>query len=332
MTPDNQGWFRGRKVLVLGATGFMGQYLIRALELMEADITILTHIRPIPEVLTTSEHTELPRIRIFRGDMCDSSLLSRLVADQEIIYALAGKSGTVQSNMDPLLDLDINCRRLLNLLECCRAGNPRARIVFPSSRLVYGKVKVLPVPEICPTEPTSIYGIHKLTCEKYLAVYHRCYSLPTVVLRITNPYGFEHQPAQFTHGIINEFYRKALRGESLTVFGDGHQIRDYVYVEDVVQAFLAAGKMPAAVGQVFNVGGGKGVSLGKVAETIVQLVGSGSVKYQAWSPDYWLVETGDFVADIGKISIALEWSPQVAWQEGLTKVHLDWLHSTSTLR
>lgn len=322
---DSRNWFQGRRVLVLGGTGFMGQYLVSALVRLDADVTILTNNRPVPEAIASLARLGSTRIRIRQGDVCNHSVLMDLVAGQQVIYALAGKSGAVQSNNNPVLDLNVNCGGLLNLLECCRVSNPSARIVFPSSRLVYGKVDTLPVPESHPTKPTSIYAIHKLTGEKYLVLYHQLYNLPTMVLRITNPYGLQHQPAQFTHGIINAFFQKALQGEPLTIFGDGHQIRDYIYIEDVVQAFLMAGKRPEAVGQVFNVGSGQGVSLAEVAEAIVRLVGRGFVQYQAWPPDHLLVETGDFIADIGKIRAALGWSPRTEQQQGLRKVYRDWL-------
>jgi len=166
----NESWFRGRRVLILGATGFMGQYLVRALERMGADITILAHNQPVMEALPDLKRIDSPRIRILQGDLCDPLLLLRLVAEQELIYGLAGKSGVVQSNKNPMHDLDINCRGLLNLLESCRMTNPSVRVVFPSSRLEYRKAETLPVPETYPTEPRSIYGIHKVTGEKYLSL------------------------------------------------------------------------------------------------------------------------------------------------------------------
>lgn len=303
----------------------MGQYLVRILAQVGANVTILAHKRPVPTTVADIKETGLSQVRVFQGDVCDFHTLRHLVAEQEVIYALAGKSGTVQSNQDPVQDLSVNCQGLLNLLEACRINNPSARIVFPSSRLVYSKTEALPVSETYPTEPRSIYGIHKLTSEKYLSLYYQLYGLPTVTLRITNPYGFEQQPVHFTHGIINEFFRKALRGEPLSVFGNGRQIRDYVYIEDVLQALLAAGSHPAAIGQVFNVGSGQGVALAEIAEEIVGLVGCGHVQYEPWPADYLSVETGDFVADIGKIHTILGWLPQTSWHAGLGKIHTQWL-------
>jgi len=317
---SNWNWFRGRRVLVLGGTGFIGQQLVSALSQLAADITLLANTRPLPETIADLSRAGCATIRVYHGDVRDLSLLSGLVVEQEVIYALAGRSGAVQSNKDPLLDLHVNCQGLLNLLESCRVNNKYARIVFPSSRLVYGRAKTLPVRETFSTKPASIYGVHKLTCEHYLAVYHHLYGLPTVVLRITNPYGSEHQPVQYTHGIINEFFRKAWRGESLTVFGDGRQLRDYIYIDDVTQALLMAGEVEAAVGQVFNVGSGQGVPLGEVAERIAELIGPVSVEYLPWPTDARLVETGSFVADIEKIRKALRWAPQTTLQDGLLKI------------
>jgi UDP-glucose 4-epimerase len=317
---SDSNWFRGRRVLVLGGTGFLGQQLVSALSALAADITVLANSRPLPENMADLSRTGCATIRVHHGDVRDLSLLSGLVAEQEVIYALAGRSGAVQSNTDPSLDLHVNCQGLLNLLESCRVNNPYARIVFPSSRLVYGRTKTLPVRETFSTKPTSIYGVHKLTCEHYLAVYHHLYGLPTVALRITNPYGSEYQSVQYTHGIINEFFRKAYQGQRLTVFGDGRQLRDYVHIDDVTQAFLMAGEVESAVGQVLNVGSGQGVPLGEVAERIAELVGAVSVDYLPWPRDASLVETGSFVADTERTRRVLGWAPRTALQNGLARM------------
>jgi nucleoside-diphosphate-sugar epimerase len=319
---EKQTWPGGRKILVLGGSGFIGQHLVRALVQKGADPTVVVHQSPWPTSVPPSvARDDLARVRVERGDVCDAGFLAPLVDDAEVIYALAGKSGAALSNREPLRDLDVNCRGLLNLLEACRVNRSRARIVFPSSRLVYDKCGGEPVSESHPLYPRSIYGVHKLTGEHYLSLYRELYGLQTVILRVTNPYGFESQPAAFTHGIVNHFFRQTLRGESIRVFGDGSQLRDYLYIDDAVDALLLAGEAPAAVGQIFNLGSGEGVKLSTVAETIVDLVGRGGVNYVPWPSEDLLVETGSFVADISKMKSMLGWTPAIGLKEGLARMN-----------
>jgi UDP-glucose 4-epimerase len=317
---ESSAWFRERRALVLGGTGFIGQHLVPALVRLGAHVTMLANSRPLSAELAALAESSPDALQVVGGSVGDPALMERLVQAQDVIYPLAGKSGAVQSNGDPLADLEINCRGLLNVLEAARVRNPAATIVYPSSRLVYGRATCLPVPETHETEPQSIYGAHKLASEKYLAIYHQVHRLPTVVLRISNPYGAEREPKQFTHGIVNHFVRTALRGEPLTIFGDGTQSRDYIYIDDVVEALLIAAVKPAAIGRVYNVGSGQPITLRGAADAVVQMVGSGQVMHRPWPPQDLLVETGDFVADIRRIQTELGWVPTVTWHEGLERI------------
>lgn len=300
----------------------MGQHLVSALIRLGGHVTMLANTRPVSEELSTLADSSPDALQVVRGHVCDRALMERLVPGHDVIYPLAGKSGAVQINDDPVTDLEINCRGLLTVLEAARTRNSTATIVYPSSRLVYGPATSLPVPETHATDPQSIYGVHKLASEKYVALYHRVHRLPTVVLRIGTPYGAEREPRQFTHGIINHFFRSALRGDPLTIFGDGMQSRDYVYIDDVVEAFLLAAMKPEAVGRVYNVGSGERITLQAAAEAVVDVVGRGHITHQPWPAHHLLVETGDFVADIRRIHTELRWSPKTIWLQGLRKVHM----------
>jgi UDP-glucose 4-epimerase len=321
MTATPGEWFRGRRALVLGGTGFIGQHLVLALVRSGARVTMLANTRPLSVELTALARSSPDSFVVAHGHVCEPALMERLVPGHDVIFPLAGKSGAVQSNDDPVADLEINCRGLLILLEAARTRNPAASIVYPSSRLVYGRATSLPVAETHATDPQSIYGIHKLASEKYLALYHHVHRLSTVVLRIGNPYGAEREPRQFTHGIINHFFRSALRGEPLTIFGDGTQSRDYVYIDDLVDAFLLAAMKPEAAGRVYNVGGGERITLQSAAQAVVDMVGGGQIVHQPWPAHHLLVETGDFVADTRRIHAELGWSPTTTWLQGLRKVH-----------
>jgi nucleoside-diphosphate-sugar epimerase len=203
------------------------------------------------------------------------------------------------------------------LLEAVRKANPGAKIVYPGSRLEYGRVSALPVDEDCPMNPVSIDGVHKLAAEKYHVLYHRVYGLRTTVLRITNPYGAGQPPERVDYGIVNRFIQLALAGKALPLYGDGRQLRDYVFVGDVVEAMLLAGASEAADGKVFNVGSGQGTPMVEMAALIVRKTGNGRIDFVPWPPLALAVETGDFVADIRHISRGLGWKLRVGLEEGI---------------
>lgn len=317
-----KGWpaseaYRERTVLVTGGLGFIGLNLVAALHAVGTRIKILSRSWPP----TSGIYGPLLKdVTFLKGDLRDETVVAEAVRDAEVIFNLAGKAGPSASNAAPFEDLDVNCRGQLVLLEACRHLAPEATVVFPSSRLVYRPTHDLPVRESAPTGPLSIYGVHKLAAEHYHEIYLRLYSLKSVILRITNPYGRFQRPEQKSYGIINWFIHLATIGDALPVYGDGAQIRDYVHVEDVVRAFLLAGVSPAAIGKTFNIGGGQPTSFRGMAEMIVAAAGRGSVRTVPWPRDAATVETGDFAADISSIKESLGWHPTVPLQKGIEDV------------
>jgi UDP-glucose 4-epimerase len=303
-----------RRVLVTGGLGFMGFNLVRALEAAGAQVSVLSHSWP-PE-----HETALGDLTFFKGDIRDPAVTDQAVAGNELIFHLAGKSGPTASNASPLDDLDVNSRGTLTLLDSCRRLNPDVKVVFPSSRLVYGHAATLPVTEAAPTAPLSIYGIHKLAAEQYLLLYQRLHGLRATILRITNPYGPFQRPEQNRYGIVNWFIHEALHGHTLTVYGDGKQLRDYIHVDDAVDALLAAGQSPEADGQIFNVGSGRGVSFVDMAGHVIRYAGRGRLKHVDWPADAALVETGDFVADTSLIAKLLGWKARIPLESGIEDV------------
>jgi UDP-glucose 4-epimerase len=209
---------------------------------------------------------------------------------------------------------------MLTLLESCRRLNPGAKIVFPSSRLVYGANVEMPATEAAPTVPLSIYGIHKLAAEQYLLLYQRLHGLRASILRITNPYGPFQRPDQNRYGIVNWFIHEAMHDRPLTVYGKGAQLRDYIHVDDAVDAMLTAGVAPDADGGIFNVGSGRGVSFLEMAEHVIKSAGRGRVKHIDWPADAALVETGDFVADTSLITERLGWKAAIPLESGIEDV------------
>jgi UDP-glucose 4-epimerase len=259
------------------------------------------------------------RIEFVKGDIRDLPLLERVVPGFDYIFSLAGQVSYVDSNLEPLTDLDINCKGHILVLEACRRLNPRARLLFASSRFVYGRIESNPVDEGHPFNCLSIYGIHKLAGEKYYRFYHEAYGMPTVSVRIANPYGPRQQMKHSKYGIVNWFIRLALEGKPLTIFGDGSQRRDYVFVEDLAEAALTLVLTPGTEGQTYNLGSGTGTPFLEMARLVAATVPGTEVKQVEWPADRYFVETGDYLSDIGKITQATPWRPRTSLQEGIAR-------------
>jgi UDP-glucose 4-epimerase len=319
MTPRDLSAYAGKRVLVTGGLGFMGYNLVKALQ--EADVRLRVLSRSWPPLPGPgSSQPPLGAVSLFHGDIRDPAVVEEAVAGCDVIFHMAGKSGPTASNASPLEDLDVNCRGLLTLLDTCRQGNKSVKIVFPSSRLVYAPHTPLPAPETAPTAPLSIYGVHKLAAEQYLLLYQRLYGIRVSILRITNPYGPFQRPEQNRYGIVNWFIHQAMQDLALTVYGDGSQVRDYVHIDDVVDALLAAGASRRADGRIFNVGAGRGISFIEMAELVVRAARRGHVKHVDWPADAAVVETGDFVADTSLIATELGWKARIPFESGIDDV------------
>jgi nucleoside-diphosphate-sugar epimerase len=256
-------------------------------------------------------------IKFIQGDIRDGSLIKGLVREADLIFSLAGQVSYVDSNTDPLLDLDINCKGHLLVLEACREARTRARLVFASSRFVYGKIDYNPVDEGHPFNCLSIYGIHKLAGEKYYRFYHEAYGLDTVSVRIANPYGPRQQMKHSKYGIVNWFIRLALEGKPLTIYGKGRQERDYIFVEDLAEAMLALAQAPGVSGEVFNLGSATRTPFLEMAHLVAKAVPGTQVQQVEWPADRYFVETGDYVSEIGKLTRAVGWRPQTSLKEGI---------------
>jgi nucleoside-diphosphate-sugar epimerase len=242
-----------------------------------------------------------------------------VVPGYDYIFNLAGQVSYVDSNIEPLLDLDINCKGHLQMLEACRLENPRARLLFASSRFVYGRIEYNPVDEKHPFNCLSIYGIHKLAGEKYYRFYHEAYGLNTVSVRIANPYGPRQQMKHSKYGIVNWFIRLALDNQPLTVFGDGLQHRDYIYNEDLAEGCLALMLSPGTEGGVYNLGTGTAVPFIEMARLVAAAVPGTELRQVAWPQDRYFVETGDYLSDITRITAATGWRPKTTPKDGVER-------------
>jgi UDP-glucose 4-epimerase len=221
--------------------------------------------------------------------------------------------------IDPFTDLEINCRSQLWILEAVRKRNPGLRVVYAGTRQIYGKPQRLPVDETHLLTPTDVNGINKISGEMYHLVYHAVYGIRASSLRLTNVYGPRQLIRHNRQGFIGWFVRKAAFGEEIEVFGDGSQKRDFDHVDDVVDAFLRAGAMEGADGQVFNLGGDEPISLLDLARLLVDVAGGGSYRLVPFPPERKKIDIGDFYADSSKIRRTLGWQPRVTLRQGLAE-------------
>lgn len=304
--------------LVLGAGGFLGAHLAR--RLVADGWRVVAVIRdPTAPYVGSRLGSTLGDVELVTGDAGDPDLLARLVARADAVFPFAGHSGAARSMREPFADLVDNAGGQLALLEAVRVHNPAARVVFPGSRLQYGRPQHVPVGETHPQQPVSLYGLHKLVGEHYHRLYSELYGLRTCSLRISNPYGPGQDRPDRAFGVVGNFLATAARDGDITVYGNGSQLRDYVYVDDLVELCLLAVTHPAAVGGVFNAGGACATSVREMAEAVVRTVARGRVVEAPWPALEAAVETGDYVTDLTHVTATLGWAPRVGLATGLAR-------------
>lgn len=217
----------------------------------------------------------------------------------------------------PHEDLDLNARATLNILECCRIHNPKAKIIFSSSRMVYGKVSMDTLTESCETNPLSLYGIHKLTSEKYLTMYYKDFGIPITILRLTNPYGPRQQMKHSKYSLVGWFIRQAMEDNEIKVFGEGTQLRDYIYVDDIVEAMIKCAESEKANGEIINLGSGQSSRFCDMVSEVIKVVNKGRMSFIPWPANYEKIETGDVSLDISKLKSITGWNPTFSLKEGI---------------
>lgn len=312
--------YKGKRILITGGLGMIGSNLANRLVELGAEVSILDAMLPLYGGNFFNVEEIKDRISVNVADIRDISALNFLVKEKDIIFNLAAQVSYIDSQTDPLLDLDINCKGHLLLLEACRNYNPDVKIIFSGSRLEYGEIMTTEkVKEDHSLRPKSFYGIHKVVGEFYHLMYHKLHNIRSVAFRIANPYGIRHHMKHSKYGIVNYFIKKAMYGETIEIFGEGNQLRDYIYVEDIVNAMLSAGLAPAADGEVFNLGSGNSIAFYEMAQTVVSVVGKGAIKKIPWPENYKIVEGGDFDCDISKTKSILEWEPTFSLTTGIEK-------------
>jgi len=316
---DYREFYRGQRVMVTGGLGFIGSNLARSLVELGADILLVDSLIDDYGGNLFNIDGIADRVRVNVADIRQQSTMNYLVRDRAVIFNLAGQVSHIDSMRDPYTDLEINCRSQLTLLEACRNHNPSAKVVFAGTRQVYGKPDSLPVSESHLVRPTDINGINKAAGEYYHLVYNNVFGVRACSLRLTNVYGPRQLIKHNRQGFIGWFIRLAIEGKTIQIYGDGSQLRDFVYVDDAADAFLRAGANDGCNGEAFNVGGDVAVSHSDLAAELVRISGAGRVEYVAWPPDKKIIDIGSFYADSSRFANATGWKPTVPLSEGLRR-------------
>lgn len=321
--------FTNSKVLITGGLGFIGSNLARELVTQGAHVTVVDSL--IPEYGGNLWNVEdiRERIQINISDVRDPHSMKYLIRGQDFLFNLAGQTSHLDSMRNPFPDLEINARAQLVILEACRSFNPHIRIVFASTRQVYGAPESLPVDERHPLRPVDVNGINKMAGEGYHLLYHQVYGIKSCVLRLTNTYGPGMRVKDARQTFLGIWIKRLLSGEAILVYGDGNQVRDYNYVGDVVDAMLRSAISDNAYGEVFNLGADDPMSLKSTAECLVQSVTNGYYELVPFPNDLKKIDIGDYYGDFRKIRSRLNWRPRVRFDEGIRNTIEYYRHNIS---
>ena len=319
MTVDYREFYRGRKVMITGGLGFIGSNLARQLVELGADVLLVDSLIPDYGGNLFNIDGIADRVHVNIADIRQQSTMNYLVRDRDVIFNLAGQVSHIDSMRDPYTDLEINCRSQLTVLEACRNHNPDVKVVFAGTRQVYGRPDSLPVSESHLVRPTDVNGINKAAGEYYHLVYNNVFGVRACSLRLTNVYGPRQLIRHNRQGFIGWFIRLAIEDGAIQIYGDGSQLRDFVYVDDAADAFLRAGADDACNGEVFNVGGEAPHSLRELTDVLVDVAGSGRVQYVDWPPEKKAIDIGSFYADSSKFTRTTGWTPTISLGDGLER-------------
>jgi UDP-glucose 4-epimerase len=313
------GAYRGSRVLITGGMGFIGSNLAHRLVELDAQVTLVDSLIPIyggnQRNIAGIEH----RVRVNIADVRDEYSMNYLVQGQDYLFNLAGQTSHLDSMTDPYTDLEINCRAQLSILEACRKHNPNLKLVYASTRQIYGKPDYLPVDERHLLHPVDVNGVNKMAGEWYHILYNNVYGIRACALRLTNTYGPRMRVKDARQTFLGIWIKRLIDEEPIQVFGDGSQIRDFNYVDDVVEALLLAGASSAADGGIFNLGSDETINLRDLAALLIDINGGGSFEIVPFPPDRKAIDIGDYYADYRLIQGRLGWRPKVPLREGLRR-------------
>jgi len=307
------------RCLITGGLGFIGSNLARAAASRGVRVTVLDNL--LDQCGGRREHLAdlAGEIEVVEGDARDLRLLRRLVGETDAVFSLAGKTSHIESMLRPEEDLEHNVRAALNTLQAVCEVNRAVRVVFASTRQVYGVPQYLPVDEAHPLAPVDVNGIHKLAAERYHTLYTRVHGLWTACVRLTNTYGPRQLIRHDRQGFVGWFIRLVLEDRPLTVYGDGSQRRDFLYVDDAVEALLRIAVAELPPGAVLNLSGPDVSSLAELGRLMCDIGGGGHVEFVPFPEEKRAIDIGDFYADGSRLAQLLNWQPTVRLAEGLRR-------------
>ena len=306
-----------KKILITGGLGFIGSNLARRLVEHGNFITVVDSLIPEYGGNLRNVHDIQEKITISLSDVRDVAAINDLIKGQDYLFNLAGQTSHLDSMHDPFTDLDINAKAQLSILEACRKYNPYIRIVFASTRQIYGKPRYLPVDEKHPRHPVDVNGINKIAGEQYHILYQEVYGIASSVLRLTNTYGPRMRIKDARQTFLGIWIRNLLEGKPIQVFGDGDQRRDYNYVEDVLDALLIAATEKNTIGKVYNLGAPAPLSLEDTAKIMCQKTEDGDYQMIPFPEDRKAIDVGDFICDYSAFREQFGWEPKVNFEEGI---------------
>ena len=311
--------FKNKNVLITGGLGFIGSNLARALVLQGAKVTLADSLIPLygGNIFNVEDIREKVTVNVC--DVRDPFAMAYLLQDKDYLFNLAGQTSHMDSMSDPQTDLNINANAQLSILEACRKANPGIKIVFASTRQLYGKPDYLPVDEKHPIRPVDVNGINKLAGEWYHLLYNNVYGIRACALRLTNTYGPGMRVKDARQTFLGIWVRLLIEGKPIKVFGDGLQLRDFNYVDDCVEAMLLAGASDAANGKVYNLGSKEVIGLKKLAEMMIDLGYGGTFELIPFPPERKAIDIGDYYSDFSLVTKELGWLPKIGLSDGLSR-------------
>ncbi len=312
-------FFRGKKILITGGLGFIGSNLAIALAKQGADVTILDNLTPNQGGNLFNVEPIKRKVTVNYSDIRDASAVSQLVKNKDYIFHLARQTDHILSQTDPFPDIDINVRGTTILLEACKKENPTVKFIYTGTRGQYGKAIKLPVAEDAPTNPRGISEVTNLAGEKIVQIYHDIHNIKSIMLRLTNIYGPRGQMRHDHFGVVNWFIRLAVDGVPIPVFGDGKLKRDFIYIDDAIDAILRTASTDACYGEILNVGYNKPQTFLTLAKTIATLCKNGSYTFTEFTRERAAQEPGDFASDIRKIKKYTGWRPTTSLKDGIAQ-------------
>ena len=315
----SESFFSNSRVLITGGLGFIGSHLARRLVVLGAKVTLVDSLIPLYGGNLFNIQDIRDQITINISDVRDPHSMAYLIKGKDFLFNLAGQTSHMDSMQDPNTDLAINASAQLSILEACRLHNTDIKLVFASTRQLYGKPDYLPVDERHPIRPVDVNGINKLAGEWYHLLYNNVYGIRACALRLTNTYGPGMRVKDARQTFLGIWVRNLIEGKPVLIFGDGEQLRDFNYVDDVIDALLIAAESEKTNGEVFNLGSPEVINLKVLAKMMVELYAGGSYELVPFPTERKAIDIGDYYSDFSKFRNGLGWSPKISLKEGLRK-------------